>query len=166
MLMRAATISSEVRGLIADGLRAALGGTHWERGWAGEVQKVIEHLGRELQVSSDVLGLATVKRDPSKALPSEPTADWGGFTRTIDAYAGTVDDAALQAVAAALRNFPSSTKDSGWETKLQVYLGDPDLALITEEALVSVAGARADLVSALRFDVMPQLWRRPISEPS
>jgi hypothetical protein len=166
MLMRAATISGEVRGLIADGLRAALGGTHWERGWAGEVQKVIEHLGRELQVSSDVLGLATVKRDPSKALPSEPAADWGGFTRAIDAYAGTVDDVALQAIAATLRNFPGSTKDPGWETDLQVHLADPDLALITEEALAYVAGARTDLVSALRLEVMPTLWRRPTSEPS
>lgn len=163
MLMRAATRNVVVRGLIADGLRQALGGTHWSRGWASEVQYAIDHLGQETETNSDVRDLAAIKRDPSKSLPEEPKANWGDYWNVIDGYAGTVDDAALRALATTMQKLASSEPPPGWETELHIHLSDPDLAFIAEEAVALVAKATPQLASSLRHAVMPLLWRRPVA---
>lgn len=162
MLMRAATRNVVVRGLIADGLREALGGTHWSRGWANEVQHAIDSLGQETDTSSDVRGLATIKRDPTKSLPEEQKANWSDFWNVVDSYAGTVDDGALEAMATTIQKLATSEPPPGWETELQNHLSDPDLAFIAEEAIARVSNATPRLASSLRHAVMPLLWRRPV----
>lgn len=162
MLMRAAMINGAVRGLIADGLREALGGTRWVRGWAEQVQRTIGDLGHDLGANSSVLSLASIKRDPSKALPPEPKANWGSFWTTINGYAGMVDDDALQTMATMLQKLAAAEMPAGWETDLETRLSDPDLALVAEEAIAHVAAASPHLISLLRYDVMPLLWRRPV----
>ena len=162
MLMRAATRNVAVRSLIADGLREALGGTHWSRGWANEVQQAIDYLGQETDTSSDVRGLATIKRDPSKSPPEEPKAEWSDFWNVIDSYAGTGDDGALVAMATTMQKLATSEPPPGWEAELQNHLSDPDLAFIAEEAITRVSNATPYLASSLRHAVMPLLWRRPV----
>jgi len=162
MLTRAATLNQTVRGLIADSLRDALGSTRAARNCAEKVQQVIGRLAERADLPNAVGGLATVKRDPSKALPNDPVADWGSFWDTILGYAGTVDDDALNTTADLLYKVAKSGMHLGWETELQRHLADPDLALIAEEALAYVAAATPSLVVSLRNHVMPLLWRRPV----
>lgn len=162
MLMRAATINDTVRGLIAVGLREALGGTYRARDCAANVQRAISHLGQDLGASHNVLGLAKVKRDASKALRTEPVADWEGFWNTINGYAGAVDDDALKTMATLLQKASSSGIRIGEEKGLQKYLSDPNISFIAEAAITHVAEATPLLVVSLRREVMPLLWRRPV----
>lgn len=165
MLMRASTINPTVRSLIADGLRDALGGDYWVRDCAANVQRAISRLADQTKAPGAVIGLATVKRDPSRTLPTDPLADWDGFWNTINSYAGVADDDALNAMAKLLESVAKSGMRAGWETELHSYLSDPDLALIAEEAIAHVAAATPLLVVSLRHYVMPLLWRRPIHLP-
>lgn len=161
MLMSAAATSDAVRALIADGLRAALGGTSVSRMNAEAVQRTISDLGAESGASSDVLGLATVKRIPSKSLPNEPEADWDAFWATIHNYSEPGTAAMLNTIGDLVHQ-ASIAGTSNWEPDLRMHLSDPDVAFILEEALAHVAGGSPLLVALLRHNILPTLWRRPV----
>ena len=111
-----------------------------------------------------MLALAAVKRDPSRGLPSEPTADWGALQETLTGLAEPETQTVLgligpllQQVAAAPTRPPAT-----WDEDLQVYLSDGDVATIVEEALRHVAEAEPLLIARIRHSVMTTLWRQPL----
>lgn len=163
MLMSAAATSGAVRDLIADGLRAALGGQAYSRRAAGEVQRTIREVGTATNTRIEVLGLASVKRDHSKTLPAEPVADWAAFSETLDTYSGPDTGAAmrnLQGLLADVQNtggFVDHRLDD-----LVELLNEPDNAFIVDEALRHVAAGAPQLMAILRHDMLPGLWRRPV----
>lgn len=165
MLLSAVTMNDSVRGLIADGLRDALGGPSVPRATAYAVQRTITELGSESGASASVRGLGTVKRDPTRSNIDEPDADWTSFTATLEDYSDDSNGETLKAIGDLLRRIAASGMRVGWETDLQSYLSDPEVALIAEEALTHVAAASPLLVASLRHEVMPTLWRRPVELP-
>lgn len=162
MLMSAAATNDAVRGLIADGLRAALGGTSVSRMNAEAVQRTIADLGAETRASSDVLGLAAVKRDASKGLPNEPEADWEAFWETIRAYSEPDTAEVLNTVGDLLQQGSTKGMSNDWRPDLRVHLSAPDVAFILEEALAHVVGGSPLLAASLRHSVLPTLWRQPV----
>jgi len=162
MLMSAASTSDAVRGLIADGLRKALGGTVASRMNAEDVQRSIADIGDGMGSSADVLGLAIVKRDYSKSLPTDPEADWEAFWDTVRAYSEPDTAEVLNTVADRLQKVSAVEMLNDWKTDLREYLFDPNVAFIVGEALAHVAGASPLLIASLRHDVLPTLWRRPV----
>jgi len=162
MLMSAAATNDAVRGLIADGLRAALGGTSVSRMNAEAVQRTIADLGAETRASSDVLGLAAVKRDASKGLPNEPEADWEAFWETIRAYSEPDTAEVLNTVGDLLQQVSTKGMSNDWRPDLRVHLSAPDVAFTLEEALAHVVGGSPLLAASLRHSVLPTLWRQPV----
>lgn len=162
MLMSAAATSDAVRGLIADGLRDALGSTSVARMNAEDVQRTITDIGDEIGASTDVLGLATVKRDYSKSLPNEPEADWDSFLDTLRAYAEPNSVEALDTIGDLMQLVAAKGMGNNGKSDLLDYFSDPDVAFIVEAALAHVADASPLLVASLRHDVLPTLWRRPV----
>jgi hypothetical protein len=162
MLMSAAATTDAVRGLIADGLRAALGGTIVSRKNAEAVQRTIAALGEQTRASSDVLGLADVKRDASKGLPNEPEADWEAFWKTIRAYSEPDTAEVLNTVGDLLQQVSTKGMSNDWRPDLRVHLSAPDVAFILEEALAHVVGGSPLLAASLRHSVLPTLWRQPV----
>ena len=163
MLMSAAGTTDAVRRLIAERLRAALGGTRVPRATAEDVQRAITTLGAETDASPDVRGLATVKRDPSKPLPAEPVADWDAYWDTLNHYSEPDTAEVLKTVGDLLQRVSTMGMRKDWATDLQVYLSNPDIALIAEEALTHVAAASPLLIASVRHGVMPTLWRQPVN---
>lgn len=162
MLMAAAATSDAVRGLIADGIREALGSNYVSRMNAEDVQRSITVIGAEIGAGADVLGLAAVKRDHSKPLPNAPQADWDGFWDTLRSYSETDNAEALQNLGEHLQQVSAKGMTNDWTPNLHAYLSDPDVAFIVEEALTHVADASPLLVASLRHDVLPILWRLPV----
>lgn len=163
MLMSVAATSESARALVADGLRDALGGSPVARKNAEEVQQAIGDLGRATGARAAVLGLATVLRDPAKALPVEPVADWDAFSETLRSYSepGTEDSldwvrSDFEAAQARMTLLDEEIKD------LEHLLEDPDNAFILDEALRHIAPGSPLLLAVLRYNLLPGLWRRPV----
>jgi hypothetical protein len=163
-LMSAAEAGQTARGLVADGLRKALGSTSVPRKAAERVLQQIGVLGAQTPTKPGVLALTAVKRDPSRGLPGEPTADWGALQETLTGFAEPETQTVLgligpllQQVAAAPTRPPAK-----WDEDLQVYLSDGDVATIVEEALRHVAEAEPLLIARIRHSVMTTLWRQPL----
>ena len=162
MLMSAAKISAAVRELIAVELRAALGGRSVLRERATDVQWNIMSIGTEIGAPRSVLDLASVKRDPAKSLPTEPTADWQAFWDVIHGYAETETEAGLMSAGETLQAGAQDGVDGLPVFKLMGYLTNDDIAFVVNEAIGFVADACPHLVALLRNDIMPFLWREPI----
>jgi hypothetical protein len=163
MVMSAAAGSEAVRRLVADGLREALGGTLVSRMNAQDVQQSITDIGKASGATSDVLGLAFVKRDHSRSLPGEPEPDWERFWGTIHDYADSATSDVLNVIGDLLQRVANQGMTHDWSPlDLQAQLSDPDVAFIIQEALEHVADACPLLVAMLRHDVLPTLWRRPV----
>lgn len=161
-LMTAAATSDAVRGLIADGLREALGGTLVSRMNAEDVQRSIAEIGAAIGASSDVLALGAVKRNHSGPLPDDPEADWDAFWQTLRAYSETDTAEAIKKVGDHLQQVSARGMLNDWTVDLREQLTNPDVAFIVEEALTHVADACPLLVAFLRHDVLPTLWRQPV----
>lgn len=163
-LMSAAEASETARGLVADGLRKALGSSSVPRKAAERVLQQIGVLGAQTPTKPGVLALTAVKRDPSRSLPGEPTADWGALQETLTGFAEPETQTVLgligpllQQVAAAPTRPPAT-----WDEDLQVYLSDGDVATIVEDALSHVAEAEPLLIARIRHSVLTTLWRQPL----
>ncbi len=65
----------------------------------------------------------------------------------------------LNSVGELLQNVSTNGMRKGWATDLEVYLSDPDIALIVEEALAHVAPAAPRLITSMRHSVMPTFRR-------
>ena len=163
MLMAAATASDAVRGLIADGLRTALGGTRASRVNAEEVQRAIRDIGQAIGARPIVLGLAGVRRDHTKTLPAEPVPDWEAFRTTLREYAEPSNEESLRVVAGLLEGLEAvrGLKDSQLDD-LVAFLEDRDNAFVVQEALHHVAAGSPHLMAILRHDLLPRMWRRPV----
>ncbi len=163
-LMTAAQSGDTQRGLVTDGLRESLGGTSVPRNAAKRVQRQIEVLDAHVAARSGALALAAIKRDPRRALPSEPSSDWEALHETLTSLAEPGTRTVLDLVAALLRQLtedPSSSPPR-WDEELQIYLSDPDVAAVVEDALLHVADAEPLLIARIRHDVMDTLWRQPV----
>ena len=167
MLMTAAQSGVTSRNLVNSGLREALGGPSAVREAAADVQQQVAILAGRVAGRSNFLELSAVKRDPSKTLLPEPVSDWEAFQTTLIDLAKPTTRSALDLVATLLPQLTTNPirPPFGWDEKLLVYLSDPDVAAVTEEALLTVADAEPYLVSFIRFFIMGALWRQP-SDPS
>ncbi len=162
ILMAAAGSSDAVRGLIAEGLRGALGGSPAAQMNAEEIKAAIQALGPEIGASSDVLGLATVKRDPTKSPPPEAVADWDAFRADLYALAEPHTAGELAAVYDRCRQVAGARLDDDAAFELSLYLSEPEIASIVDVALPHIAPAEPLLVAWLRSQVLPTIWRRPV----
>lgn len=163
MLMSVAATSESARAQIADGLRDALGGSSVARENAEEVQQAIADLGRATGARAAVLGLATVRRDPAKALPVEPVADWDAFTQVMHDYLGPDCEVSVDWVRRNLEAAQARCTLLDEEIKdLVQFLQDPDNAFILDEALQKVATGSPLLLAVLRYNLLPGLWRLPV----
>jgi hypothetical protein len=164
MLMSTAGKSDAARGLVADGLRRALGGTWVARETAEAVQRNILELAKdEPSPDPNIIGLSQVRRDPGRALPPEPTADWDSFWETIRTLSEDSTADALEWVGATLQQLAKSGFTSPMNPDLQIYLADGDVAFVADEALGHVASASSLLVASLRSNIGPTMWRQPVS---
>lgn len=164
MLIAAAASSDAVRGLIADGMREALGGTRVARQNAEEVRRDITSLGTEPGANSDVAGLATVQRDHSKSLPVEPVADWDAFKADLDALAEIQTEGALADVFDLFQKISQSGMSNEAASELSLYLADAEIAGILDVALPHIADAEPLLIASLRHSVLPGVWRQPLTK--
>lgn len=162
ILMAAAGSSDAVRGLIAKSLRDALGGGQVAQMNTKEVQAAIQTLGPELGVSPDVLGLATVKRDPSRSLPPDAMAGWEAFQADLEALAEPHTTDELAAVYERCEQVARAKIDDEAAFDLSLYLSEPEVASIVDLALLQIAPAEPLLVAWLRSKVLSTIWRRPV----
>ena len=162
MLMSAAAESDAVRRLIADGLCDALGGSAMSRRNAESVQQEIQNIGDAMGARIEVLSLASVRRDSSKALPAEPVADWAAFREHLREYA-VPDNERLLAVPDILDAVQQADgfRDARLDDLVEL-LTDPDNAFVVDEALRHIAAGEPRLMGILRHDMLPGLWRRPV----
>ena len=163
-LMAAAQSGETPRGLVADGLREALGGTSVPRAAAGRVLQQVGVLAARVATRPGVLALTAVKRDPGRALPPEPASDWDALQETLTGLAEPGTRTVLDLVAALLRQLAEDPlrPPARWDEDLQVYLSEPDVATVVEEALLHVADAEPLLIARIRQAVMSTLWRQPL----
>lgn len=163
-LVTASQAGGTPRALIAAGLREALGGTSVPREAAQRVLQQIERLGTRIPVQTNVLALTAIKRDPSRSLPPEPTPDWQAFEDTVAGLSDPAVGTALGLVATLLQRLANDPRrpPPRWDEDLQVYLSDPQVAAVVEEALLHVADAEPLLIALIRHSVMSTLWRQPL----
>lgn len=163
-LMTAAQSGETSRGLVADGLREALGSTSVPRNAAGRVLQQVGVLATRVSTRPGVLALTAVKRNPGRALPPEPASDWDAFHETLTVLAEPSTRTVLDLVAALLRQLTEDPwrPPPRWDEDLQVYLSDPDVAEVVEEALSYVADAQSLLIARIRHAVVSTLWRQPL----
>lgn len=166
VLMRAASISPAARGLIADGLRTALGGTSPARRTVTAVQKHIRIIGKD--TASTVLGLATVTRDGSKPLPDEPVPDWDAFDEVMTGYATDGTRETLETVRSAVHRLKRARyvadDDEAWDPLTDIFMSlqdDPEIGEVLQEALGHIAEGEPVVVGFLRDVVVPGLGRIP-----
>jgi hypothetical protein len=165
-LMTAAHGGETLRVLVAGGLREALGGTSVPRNAAGRVLQQVGMLAARVATGPGVLAaLTAVKRDPGKALPPDPSSDWDALQETLTVLAEPGTRTVLDLVAALLRQLAETPlrPPPRWAEDLQVYLSDPDVAAVVEQALVHVADAEPLLIALIRHAVMSSLWRQPLN---
>lgn len=172
MLARIAATSENTRGRIVDGIRAALSGPGVARETTRQVQETIgSQVGVDNDSSANVWVLHVIKRDPAQPIEPDPAADWGTFWDIVHAYADDTNSDALE-------KFGSTMQDVAmdelilmprlkWTTDMHGVLKDPDMALILDEALGSVAAGSPRLVEVLRDNILPPIWRLPVfNEPT
>ena len=130
---------------------------------AEEVQQAIGDLGRATGARAAVLGLATVLREPAKALPVEPVADWDAFSETLASLLRPASEdspewvrSVFEASQARMTLLDEEIKD------LEHLLEDPDNAFILDEALRHIAAGSPLVLAVLRYNLLPGLWRRPV----
>jgi hypothetical protein len=163
-LMSAAESGQTARGLVADGLRKALGSTSVPRKAAERVLQQIGVLGAQTPTKPGVLALTAVKRDSSRGLPGEPTADWCALQETLTGLAEPETQTVLRLIGPLLQQVATAPTrpPATWDEDLQVYLSDGDVATIVEEALRQVAEGEPLLIARIRHSVMTTLWRQPL----
>lgn len=162
-LMTAAETSTAARGLVADGLRAALGSTVVPRRAAERVLQQISTLAVQATSRPGVVALSAIKRDPSRGLPPEPAADWEAFRETLTALAEPGTQTVLALIGSLLHALAAEPyrPPANWAEDLQVFLSDSAVAAIVEDALTHVAQAEPLLVAFMRHSVMSTIWRQP-----
>lgn len=163
-LMTATQSGETPRGLVAGGLREALGGTSVPRNAAGRVLQQVGVLAARVATRPGVLALTAVKRDPGRAIPPEPASNWDALQESLTGPAEPGTRTVLDLVAALLRQLVEDAlrPPPRWDEDLQVYLSDPDVAAVVEEALLHVADAEPLLIARIRHAVMSTLWRQPL----
>ena len=166
-LMTAAHSGETTRGMVADRARDALGGTSVPRNAAGRVLQQVGLLAARVatrpdQTRPDIVALTAVKRDPGRALPPEPTADWDALQATLTGLAEPGTQKVLDLVAALLRRLAEDPlrPSPRWDEDVQVFLSEPYVAAVVAEALLHVADAQL-LIARIRYVVMNTLWRQP-----
>lgn len=162
MLVSVSVSSDAARDIVATGIRDALSGPRVTRGNAEEVQRAVADIGTELGVKTEVLSLASVKRDPAVTLAVEAEADWSGFWKTVQEYSEPSTEDALQAVGEALHSWTTKGRTTAGSDRMAKNLLDSETAFVMEQALGHVAAACPDLIASLRLDVLPHLWRQPV----
>ncbi|MCU1691889.1 MAG: hypothetical protein JWM64_980 [Frankiales bacterium] len=132
---------------------------------AERVQQQVELIAALTGAPPTVLGLATIKRDPGRSTPPEPAADWQAFEETLTGLAEPSSEAVFGLVTALLRQLAQNPPrpPASWDEDLQVYLSDPYVAGVVEEALLHVADAEPLLIALIRHAVMSNLWRQPLT---
>lgn len=163
MLMKVATTTETARALIAAGFRDALGGTRITRQNAEEVQRAVTDLGPAMGARAAVLGLASVLRDPSKALPAEPEPNWDAFAQTLQQYSEPATEQKLGWMQSLLESLRTGQPLLEHQLdQLVDHLDDPDNAFILDQALRHVASGSPYLMAMLRHDLLPSLWRQRV----
>ncbi len=163
-LMSAAEAGQTARGLVADGIRKALGSTSVPRKAAERVLQQVAVLGAQTPTKPGVIALTAVKRDPRRGISNEPTADWNALQDTLTAFAEPETQTVLGLIGPLLQQLAATPTrpPANWDEDLQVYLSDRDVATIVEDALRHVAPAEPLLVALIRHSVMTALWRQPL----
>jgi hypothetical protein len=167
---RVATRSDDHRGLVAAALREALVRSRRSH----NAVKVIQHfLSSEAQVSATpslYRGLAQIKSvSPPQALQGART-DWDMFDLEIQtASASDGELAALAQASDALKHGGVSVPGINNEVPLWVQpilkcLGLPNAAVVLEAALGHVAWYDSTAVSYLRYQIVGDVYRRPVAE--
>lgn len=166
-LVRAADVSDRTRGLVANALRSALSGTAVSRATAASVQSHIGAAAREAGVGPRAAVLSTIRSRAGNASPACIDIPWHAYDEVISELAPAHHrQAALLADAdAAIRNL----HEAGSSTEVDVTeivdgLLDTEVAAVLELAVQQIAQAAPRLVSLLRDDVLPSIYRAPVGD--
>lgn len=164
-LARAAA-ASDARSIISGALRDARGGVAVVRQTAEAIQELIAAISKELDLEPNVLSLASVRRDPTRSLPSEPADGWQDFDEVVTVYATDDTRQLLQQSAATIKTLASpGARATEVELEgLRSALADSSLAEVIEEALVQVVPSTPQLFVSLRDTVLPALHRQPCAD--
>lgn len=162
-LISASVASEQLRNRIADGLRKALGDSPVARSNAEAVQQAIHKIGTATAVKAEVLGLASIRREPSRTFPADHSTGWTKFSAILHDYSEPATEGALRAVAAILETVERTQGFRGQQLDdLLALISDPDIAFIVNEALPSLMPTSPQLGTILRQDMLPGVWRRPV----
>jgi hypothetical protein len=163
-LVRFADVGDEQRQLVAEGMRAALGGQPTARQTTEAVQSAIQSVLTETKARPPTRGLVGVRKRQDTAAPAEPVDGWADFDEEVQTYPATDEAlAALHAAAQAVR----SMKDKGIASEedgaaIAAALGFDVCAKGLTSALRYVAPHEPGLVRLLRDRILPPLHRAPI----
>lgn len=163
MLITASAASEAVRERVADGLRNALGGSPVSHSNAEAVQRAIYEIGKATAAPTAVLGLASVRHEPSRTHPADRDTGWAKFSTVLNEYSDLESEAPLRTVIAILE---AVDKTQGFHNQqlddLLALIDDPDIAFVFDEALPHLLVESPQLGTILRHDMLPRVWRQPV----
>lgn len=162
ILMAAAT-EPAAREQIANALRAAFDGSAVSHFNAEQVRLQILKIGKRLGAPVEVLGLASA----GPAMPVPPltsrTADWSAFGNEVRKWDEPDTYDRLRVAMEILERTENSMGFEGTDLdELLLLLDDPDIAFVLDGALRPLIAGSYELGAALRLEVMPLIWRRPV----
>jgi hypothetical protein len=165
-LVRAADISDRTRGMIADALRDALGGSGVRRATALDVQSRLNQAAREAGVGARAQALGAIRGRRSGSTPASLVEPWASYGEIISGLSPSEQPQAgmLASADQAVRAMHTTRNAGAAATSIEAVLHDPELALILEMALQEIAEAEPQLIALIRDNVLPSAYRAPLGE--
>lgn len=166
ILVRFADSGDAQRTQIADGLRDALSSSEVARATAEAVQRIIPAYVKEVTARMSVQGLTGVRKHPGSIAPSSSSDGWDNFGDEIATYPlGASDQAVLDRAASAVRKISLLKRVSDDDSEaIACALAQDTTAEALEAALLHVAQHEPVLVSVLRDEILPTVYRQPIGD--
>jgi hypothetical protein len=160
VLLRYADTGQQQHRAVAAGIRRLLSGPPLTRVTVNAMQnQEIKAAEVQVDVRPTTRGLHAVLKDPATGFAPAPTADWDEFSAEINTapVSGPAADN-LQRAADLMRDIGQLSTARGQEG-IHVALSAPETASALEAALIHVLPAAPDLFTALRDQVMPDVYR-------
>ncbi|MDG5481987.1 NACHT domain-containing protein [Mycolicibacterium gadium] len=165
-LIRAADISDQTRGLVADALRAGLAADDVSRATTLKIQECLVPAAGEAGVGRRAKGLNTIRGKRPRPAPPPDQDSWQDYGEILEQLAPSEPtlEGILRDADRAIRGL--RTVDDAYKAApaIELALRDRELASILEMAVAQIARANPRLVALMRDEVLPSIFRAPIGE--
>jgi len=166
-LVRAADVSDRTRGRVADALRNTLAGAPAARATTQRVQQLLDQAAREAGVTVRSQGLSAIRSRSSGFRAENSENDpWKTYADILEQLTPSSPSEAhkVELFDEAVKDAHKTNGTLALSAAIEGMLADPDLALIAEMALQAIAPSSPRLISAIRDQVLPSIYRAPIGE--